>query len=154
MYRQICWKIPFACINNLNVKFLITNNLGPNVLNRVHWLLYWVHFPQDIYVYRHHHTCMGPGRGVSTRPMIFYIYSFSNSGGGWRQGKFLHYWYTGWYIIKSMVDGGNQISYQLKLKIGRRTCVVWYLSHILPYNSNRYISLCGQWTDVTDGCNG
>ena len=40
MYRQICWKIPFACINNLNVKFLITNNLGPNVLNRVHWLLY------------------------------------------------------------------------------------------------------------------
>ena len=46
MYRKTQWKIPFPCINNFNIKFLIINKLGPNVLNRVPWVLSWVHFTQ------------------------------------------------------------------------------------------------------------
>ena len=41
--------IPFPCIYNFNKKFLIINKLGPNVLNIVPWVLYWVHFTQTKY---------------------------------------------------------------------------------------------------------
>ena len=75
MYRKIRWIIPFPCIYNSNIKFLIINKLGPNVLNKGPWVLCWVHFLITIFIFHASFTTIS----FANVPMNFFLVRFSAS---------------------------------------------------------------------------